>query len=235
MAGEARLPRPTGPGSWTRWPNQLFSTSRRPAARAAQQAAIGRRCAIVKLGRSVDVHLLCWTGGSDGQAVSARLKANIDTVTFLVTAAANSFHPARQRQSLYIAARTRARPSGPGRPWTSSMGSTAPWRRARSCCRQVGFQRGRTHHWPCNTVGKHIPPSDKPSIHREGWTVFGHGVKPPSTGQQRSWHGRPARAPATRLYGTLPHLAAEVDHASQSSERSSGWCSGVGLGTIPFS
>ncbi|MHB1526454.1 MAG: FtsK/SpoIIIE domain-containing protein [Candidatus Dormibacteria bacterium] len=62
------------------------------AARAAQQAATGRLCEIARLGRSVDIHLVCCTQRPDADAVPGQLKANLDgTVAFRVRAAINSF------------------------------------------------------------------------------------------------------------------------------------------------
>ncbi len=62
------------------------------AARAAQQAATGRLCEIARLGRSVDIHLVCCTQRPDAEAVPGQLKANLDgTVAFRVRAAVNSF------------------------------------------------------------------------------------------------------------------------------------------------
>ena len=62
------------------------------AARAAQQAATGRVCEIARLGRSVDIHLVCCTQRPDAEAVPGQLKANLDgTVAFRVRAALNSF------------------------------------------------------------------------------------------------------------------------------------------------
>ncbi len=53
------------------------------AARAAQQAATGRLCEIARLGRSVDIHLVCCTQRPDAEAVPGQLKANLDgTVAF---------------------------------------------------------------------------------------------------------------------------------------------------------
>ena len=61
------------------------------AARAAQQAATGRVCEIARLGRSVDIHLVCCTQRPDAEAVPGQLKANLDgTVAFRVRAALNS-------------------------------------------------------------------------------------------------------------------------------------------------
>ena len=62
------------------------------AARAAQQAATGRLCEIARLGRSVDIQLVCCTQRPDAEAVPGQLKANLDrTVAFGVGAAVNSF------------------------------------------------------------------------------------------------------------------------------------------------
>ena len=62
------------------------------AARAAQQAATGRLCEIARLGRSVDIHLVCCTQRPDAEAVTGQPKANLDgTVAFRVRAAVNSF------------------------------------------------------------------------------------------------------------------------------------------------
>ena len=62
------------------------------AARAAQQAATGRLCEIARLGRSVDIHLVCCTQRPDADAVPGQLKANLDgTFAFRVRAAINSF------------------------------------------------------------------------------------------------------------------------------------------------
>ncbi len=62
------------------------------AARAAQQAATGRLCEIARLGRSVDIHLVCCTQRPDAEAVPGQLKANLGaTVAFRVRAAVNSF------------------------------------------------------------------------------------------------------------------------------------------------
>jgi hypothetical protein len=62
------------------------------AARAAQQAASGRLAEIARLGRSVQVHLVCCTQRPDAEAVPGQLKANLDgTVAFRVRAAVNSY------------------------------------------------------------------------------------------------------------------------------------------------
>ncbi len=62
------------------------------AARAAQQAATGRLREIARLGRSVDIHLVCCTQRPDAEAVPGQLKANLGgTVAFRVRAAVSSF------------------------------------------------------------------------------------------------------------------------------------------------
>ena len=62
------------------------------AAPAAQQAATGRLCEIARLGRSVDIHLVCCTQRPHADAVPGQLKANLDgTVAFRGRAAVNNF------------------------------------------------------------------------------------------------------------------------------------------------
>ena len=48
------------------------------AARAARQAVTGRLAEIARLGRSVDIHLVCCTQRLDADAVPGQLKTNID-------------------------------------------------------------------------------------------------------------------------------------------------------------
>jgi hypothetical protein len=62
------------------------------AARAAQQAATRRLCEIARLGRSVDIHLVCSNQRPHAEAVPGQLKtALVGTVAFRVRAAVNSF------------------------------------------------------------------------------------------------------------------------------------------------
>ena len=90
-----QLPLSVGHGSWwwcTRWGITVPDLGDDRAARAAQQAATGRLCEIARLGRSVDIHLVCCTQRPDAHAVPGQLKANLDgTVAFRVRAAINSF------------------------------------------------------------------------------------------------------------------------------------------------
>jgi len=61
------------------------------AARAAQQAALGRLCEIARLGRAAGIHLILCTQRPDAEAVPGQLKANLaGTVAFRVRAAVNS-------------------------------------------------------------------------------------------------------------------------------------------------